>query len=357
MGNIYLKINRCLQEGRRTVLGRIIRQTGSAPRTIGTQCLILEDGVLIGSIGGGRLELEVLEQAKVVFKEGRSTILSFRMTGNEVAESEMLCGGTVDVYLEPLFPGNQVVQEIFNTLAAMVDDGHTAVLITAIFEGIDQADRACRMLVGPTGKITGDLADISLDRKRQLINSGGTHQVTLIEPQKGRHAFLVEPLKPDSVLYLFGAGHISRHVASLAGMVGFTVVVIDDREEFANRSRFPQAKEIVVNPFLSAFEKIHINTSSYIVIVTRGHAHDRNVLGKALNHPAAYIGMIGSHRKIKIIYRSLMEAGFSTKQLNRVHSPIGMSIGAQTPEEIAVSIVAELIQVRATVDHPDDERV
>ena len=98
------------------------------------------------------------------------------------------------------------------------------------------------------GKITGDLADISLDRKQQLISLGGAHQAALIDPQKGRYAFFVEPINPDDVLYLFGAGHISRHVASLSGMVGFTVVVIDDREEFANRYRFPQAKEIVVNP-------------------------------------------------------------------------------------------------------------
>jgi len=352
MENIYLKINRCLREGRRTVLARIIRQTGSAPRTIGAQCLITEEGTLMGTVGGGRLEFEVLDQAKVMFREGRSSILSFRMTGNEVAKSEMLCGGSVDVYLETIFPENEVARKIFNNLATIVDHGHTGVLITRISEGINPADTACRILIGKSGLITGELAGMPPNLNQRLPHLMKTRQVALFESEDGDILF-IESIKPDDVLYLFGAGHISRHVATLAEMVGFTVVVIDDREEFANRKRFPKAKEIIVTPFGTAFDKININSSSYVVIVTRGHAHDRDVLRQALNDPGVYIGMIGSRRKIKIIYRSLMADGISTDQLDQVHSPIGLSIGAQTPEEIAVSIVAELIQVRTSFDNPN----
>ncbi|MEA3232647.1 MAG: XdhC/CoxI family protein [Thermodesulfobacteriota bacterium] len=356
MENIYLKINRCLQEGQRTVLARIIRQSGSAPRTIGAQCLITEEGDLMGTVGGGRLEFEVLDQAKVTFREGRSTLLPFRMTGNEVAESEMLCGGSVDVYLEPIFPENEVARKIFNHLATIVGHGHTGVLITRISAGIDPTDTACRMLIGKSGHITGELADMPPDQNQRLSHLIKTRQVRLFESGDGTTLF-IEPIQPDDVLYLFGAGHISRPVAILAEMVGFTVVVIDDRDEFANRKRFPKAKKIIVTPFVTAFDKIHINSSSYVVIVTRGHVHDRDILRQALNHPGGYIGMIGSRRKRKIIYQSLMDNGISADQLDQVHSPIGLSIGAQTPEEIAVSIVAELIQVRASLDNPDDNEI
>jgi xanthine dehydrogenase accessory factor len=156
----------------------------------------------------------------------------------------------------------------------------------------------------------------------------------------------VEPLKPEPVLFLFGAGHISIFLAPLARMVGFRVVVIDDREEFANRERFPQADEIVVCAFTEAFKRIQTDRSAFIAIITRGHIHDHAVLRAALQRPSAYIGMVGSLRKRNMIYQSLVEEGISPERLAEVHSPIGLDIGAETPEEIAISIVAELIRVR-----------
>ena len=147
-------------------------------------------------------------------------------------------------------------------------------------------------------------------------------------------------------MYLFGAGHICTFVAPLAKMVGFRVAVIDDREEFANRERFPNADEIIVCPFADAFDRIAISANAYVAIVTRGHLHDRDVLNAALQTDAGYIGMIGSRRKRDIIYASLMKEGFSAARLKEVHSPIGADIGGETPEEIAISIVAELIAER-----------
>jgi xanthine dehydrogenase accessory factor len=157
----------------------------------------------------------------------------------------------------------------------------------------------------------------------------------------------VEPLRPEDVVHIFGAGHISTFVAPLAKMVGFRVVVIDDRQEFANRDRFPHADDILLLPFSEAWNAISLTRSSYLVIVTRGHAHDTTVLRGAVREDVAYVGMIGSRRKRNVVYRALMGEGVPPELLDRVHSPIGLDIGAETPEEIAVSIVGELISVRA----------
>jgi len=170
--------------------------------------------------------------------------------------------------------------------------------------------------------------------------------VTLAE-YEGRPTVFLEPVEAEAVLMLFGAGHISTFVAPLARMVGFRVCVIDDRGEFANARRFPSADQLLVCSVAEAFQRVAVTPSTFIAIVTRGHVYDREALRAALATRPAYLGMIGSRRKRDLIYASLMEEGLAAEDLRRVHSPIGISIGAETPEEIAVSIVAELIQVRA----------
>lgn len=351
MDNIYQRIDHYLREDRRVVLSRIIRQSGSSPRSLGTGCVLTDDGELKGTIGGGRLEFEVLEEARKVLQNGKSSLLSFQMTGDEVAASDMICGGSVDVYLEPVFPENEAARTVFRNLAALIEKGRAGRLVTRISQEIDAVDTACRMLVGPEGETTGEL-DIPAGMKPQLLHPENTGQAILMKSDQTEDAFFMEPVRPGDVLYLFGAGHVSLHVAALAETVGFSVVVIDDRAEFANRRRFPRAGEIMVAPFVSAFDRIRIGASDYIVIVTRGHSHDRDVLRWALTQPAVYVGMIGSRRKRNIIYRSLMDEGVSADRLEAVHSPIGLPIGGQTPAEIAVSIVAELIDVRASQKGP-----
>lgn len=160
--------------------------------------------------------------------------------------------------------------------------------------------------------------------------------------------FFVEPLCNKGTVFIFGAGHVSQKVAILTGMVGFQTVVLDDRHEFANRERFATADELIVpSSFERAMDDLEINEESYLVLVTRGHAHDKTLLRQALGTKAGYIGMIGSRRKRDAVYEALLKEGFSQKQFERVFSPIGLEIGAETPEEIAVSIVAELIRFRA----------
>jgi xanthine dehydrogenase accessory factor len=345
MINIFAEIDKLLAAGRKVALARIIRQTGSAPRGIGTRFLVMEDGAFIGTIGGGVLEHQVLEAAKQNFRTGRSLVIQYRLTGKEVAKTEMLCGGIVDVFVEFLFPECEGVQELFQQVHEQVREGRQAVLLTRIEEQLDPCGKGGRALLRADGFIAGTLENVDAVPQRWKQ----ARRPALFEPDSDMHrpAVFVEPLEPDAVLYLFGAGHVSTFVAPLAQMAGFRVVVIDDRKEFANADRFPHADEIVVCPFIQAFEQIRVSNSSFITIITRGHIHDRDVLRAALQSPARYVGMIGSRRKRDLIFQSLAQEGIAAEALERVHSPIGLDIGAETPEEIAVSIVAELIQIRA----------
>ena len=168
----------------------------------------------------------------------------------------------------------------------------------------------------------------------------------------GESLILIEPVLPADTLFLFGAGHVAQPTARLAAFVGFRVRVVDDRAEFASAERFPEAEEVrVVTDFDSALQGLAIDANAFIVIVTRGHLYDKTVLMQALRTPAAYIGMIGSRRKRDHIFEALLKQGFTETDLKRVHSPIGLAIGAETPEEIALSIVAELTKVRAQGRH------
>ena len=345
MVNIFEELVTLLKDGKKAILARIIRQVGSAPRSLGAKCLILEDGSVVGSIGGGCLELQVMEAAKNLFQQGKTRILNYQMVGKELAQSEMLCGGIVDVLLEPVFPDNPMTNEVILRVRNLVRDGKTGTLLTLVADGMDH-NRHSRVVMEPDGTITGDFEDdLAVDASSNEKWSKASKPV-MIEVEEGAPAIFAEPIEPDTVLYLFGAGHISTFVAPLAKMVGFRVCVLDDREDFANSTRFPNADELIVCPFHNAFNRISINASSYIAIITRGHIHDRDVLRDALHTNSAYIGMIGSLRKRQIIYKSLAEEGVSEQTLRQVHSPIGLDIGAETPEEIAVSIVAELIQAR-----------
>jgi xanthine dehydrogenase accessory factor len=169
----------------------------------------------------------------------------------------------------------------------------------------------------------------------------------LLQVPGEEHPLLLEWLRPTGTVFIFGGGHVGRCVAHLAAYVDFKVVVIDDREEFASKESVPDADEcLVVDTFDGVTARLGMLPDSYAVIVTRGHAHDRNVLEQCLKEKIAYLGMIGSRRKIKLQFQSLLEEGVPKEDLERVHAPIGLPIGGETPEEIAVSIVAEMLQTR-----------
>jgi xanthine dehydrogenase accessory factor len=161
----------------------------------------------------------------------------------------------------------------------------------------------------------------------------------------GTVEIFVEPILPQPILYIFGGGHVSMALAKTTHSAGFAIGIVDDREQFANLERFPMAREVYTS-WEEAFEKIKPNASSYMVIVTRGHRDDMRVLGWAVNTDARYIGMIGSKRKVISVYQALEREGIPSEKFDHVHAPVGLEIGALTPDEIAISIAAELIAVR-----------
>jgi xanthine dehydrogenase accessory factor len=355
MLELYKELLRTLNAGRKSALVRIIRKHGSAPRAAGSSLLLKMDGSFVGSVGGGLLEHHVLQKAREVLENGRSALLHMRLSGQEVAASEMLCGGDVDVLLEPVFPGDRGAEAVFQELVAMQEQGRRGALVTRVAGGREGGSRA---IITAAGDVIGDASGLEGVSAADLKRWGALRGVRLetLGQQADPVTVFVEALEPEALLLLFGAGHISTYVAPMARMVGFRVWVIDDRAEFANPERFPTADRLIVCPVAEAFKRVAITPATFIAIVTRGHIHDRDALRAALAGRPAYLGMIGSRRKRDLIYESLLAEGIAAEDLRWVHCPIGIAIGAETPEEIAVSILAELIQVRAQTQLPADRR-
>lgn len=351
MDDLYSQINREFSQGRELVLATIVRQIGSAPRTIGTHCLIRSDGGFSGTIGGGKLEAEVLQAAPRVFSRRKNTMLFFRLLGEDVAETEMLCGGEVDVYLELLTPRNPVHRQLFKVFLEQTLQSHKILMVTG-FDLESDADRGESKFIYYGAKEGEFSPDPPPDWVRPLWDRlpgflDTLYPVVLVgNGPAGETNLFLEPWTPPATLFLFGAGHISRPLCGLAKLVGFRVVVIDDRDEFPTKARFPEADELMVRSFDLDLNDLPLGSGAYIVIITRGHLHDHQIIRQVLRKPVRYIGMIGSRRKTDLICKALRREGFSEVLIQTIHAPIGLAINAQTPEEIAVSIVAELIQVR-----------
>lgn len=326
-------------------LARIVHQVGATPRELGASFLVLEDGAIRGTIGGGRLEHEVTKKAKDNFAAGRSFLFHFELTG-EVGSNEMLCGGVADVYIEYLTQNNSETCAFFKMLRNVIREGKKGVFFTLLAEGTPSDNTACRAFLSEDGSLHGAIDGFSLD-ERERGKWLETTKAYTVKLERDGYGLFVEPVAPDDVLYLFGGGHISTCLAPLAKMIGLRLIVADDRPEFCNSERFPQADELIVMPFTEIFDRITVSPSSYLAIITRGHIHDLTVLRSALQHSPAYIGMIGSKSKIAKVYQSLLEEGILQEKLQKVHAPIGLDIGAESPEEIAICIAAELIKVRA----------
>jgi xanthine dehydrogenase accessory factor len=353
MRNIYPKLVEMHKKGRLSVLATITKQSGPSPRGIGTKCLIFDDGSFAGTVGGGVVEARTLQEAKKVFEKPLPVCIEFSLKGTDVADTDMLCGGDVAVFLEPVSPKSQIHLMVFQKAKKTADQGGTGLLATVMDQQEWQGGAIPRLFMEKSGERTGSLGgmrgleDALLERMDRILTS----RVPCILPLRGRAGtqveIFVEPVVSDPVLYVFGGGHVSRQIVPLASRVGFQVVVIDDRMDFTQVGDFPEARDVYRLRFEDVVDRLTVDELSYLVIVTRGHMHDKRVLAQALKTKAGYIGMIGSSRKRDMIYNKLLEEGFIQKDLSRVHSPIGLDIGAETPEEIAVSIVAELIKVRA----------
>lgn len=316
-------------------------------------------GELQGSIGGGRLEAEILSRRDQFLSEENARILSFHLSEADAADLDMICGGNVSVLVEAISPKNFQLVELFSRISESVRTQGCGWLISEFVQAEDQVCAVNKTFVDLQGKMAGNLPLHATIQGQQLLSVQRVdHEAVLFfgkninheahAYQFGSNQLFVQPIGQFSKLFLIGAGHIAQKLAALTRGVGFFTVVMDDREEFLSQERFPQADQrLLLSGFENVFEQVSIDSNSYVVIVTRGHSSDKLVLQQALQTEAGYIGMIGSRRKINTTFELLRREGVSEETLQRVHSPIGLSIGAETPEEIAISIVAELIQERS----------
>jgi len=341
--NLYIKVCDLLLSGQKIVLAKTIRRSGSTPRDVGSMCIVTEQGELFGTVGGGYLEYQVQKKAMTLFSLETSFIYRFQLTNEDVAKTGMICGGNVDLFLEPIFPSNKETLSLFNTMKQHIFENKQGLLVTLIKEGIHVMDTQVRTFIPQKGQPVGSIASF----EPQRLNYDTALPYDLIISNDNKTNLFVEKIFPSPHILLFGAGHVAIFVAQLAKLVGFNITVIDDRPEFANNKKFPLADDIIVSDFKNAFDLLNVSQNSYILIITRGHLHDKTILQKALDTNASYIGMIGSTKKRNTIYKALMDEGFSKDALEKVYSPIGLDINAETPEEIAVSIVGELIKKRA----------
>jgi len=327
------------------VVATIVSRHGSTPRTAGTRMIIPGDGPPVGTIGGGILEARVVQKAGKVLKSKRPLLIRFDMTQAELSAMDMICGGQLEVLLE-FIDSESPSATVFRKWREVLCGPERCLFLTVCRNTGDRVEDIHHCLLKSGRVVCGDLPFPRTTVENMIHEHGDAaclRTVTL-----GEFLILIEPVLPADIVFLFGAGHVAQSTARLSAFAGFRVRVVDDRAEFANAERFPDAEETrVVRDFDSAMEKMVPDAGSFIVIVTRGHLHDKTVLMHALQTEAGYIGMIGSRSKRDKIFDALLKQGFTKADLKRVYSPIGLDIGAETPEEIALSIVAELVQIRA----------
>jgi xanthine dehydrogenase accessory factor len=347
--DIIAEIASALATQEQTVLATIISSSGSTPLPPGAMMLFKQQGSSVaGTIGGGLLEGNVSSDAKKIFGgSNRFVVRQFELSDGN-SEEKMICGGSVDVLIEKL--GREDLP-VFSKLHDLHKEGTDCILLRVIDASQSGVKRV--VLHGTSDDIVQGppldnfLNELKLPAEKFLQALQRAQRGEAVERAQGVVGeLIIEPIVGIQPLVIFGGGHIGRSLSRIAAAAGFTVTVVDDRKTYADAGRFPDATRILAENLVGAFEHIEIKPAASIVIVTRAHEFDREVLRRAVSTPARYIGMIGSGKKVAATYARLQEEGIPLSSLKRVHAPIGLNISAVTAEEIAVSIVADLIRVR-----------
>ena len=324
--------------GRPAALATIVFQAGSAPRGAGSRLVANEKGLLAGTTGGGLAEANAIKACGEACRTGQASVLDINMDGTLAAQSEMICGGRVRLLIEPFLPNDAQRPLLEQALEAAERQGCRIVRPfppqgTGLRWSLVMPDGGCLGTPLPPAALT------ALQAQQDIADGAAVLELAGAE-------YFVECCEAPERMIIVGGGHVSRPTAYIAAMTHFAVHVLDDREEFANALRFPDATVHVTPEYTDCLTPLRVTPRDYIVIVTRGHLYDAEAAAQALRTPAGYIGMIGSSRKRQQIYEKLGTQGFTQADIDRIHSPIGLNIGAQTPEEIAVSILAECIAHR-----------
>ncbi len=336
MKELYRKIKEVLEQGQSFVLVSVILTVGSTPRGNGARMAVFEDGHVKGTIGGGAVEYMSIQKAKDILKSKQSGIESYDLSHGNAKDIGMVCGGTVTVcfqYVEPTSGFLGLTDVILNVLDQNMDSW----LVTEIVDGIP-------VETGIYDATNGlqYLPESTLNK----IRFGFKGQSLWIE---GNPSYFIDPLTTAGYAYIFGGGHVAQALVPVIAGVGFKPVIYEDREEFTHEELFESVYKTVLGKYTEINENIHIGEKDYVIVMTRGHQSDFEVLTQVLKTPACYIGVMGSRTKIAVTRERLLVQGFTKKDMERIHTPIGLAIKAQTPAEIAISVAAELILTRANI--------
>ena len=325
MRKLTHKMIKSIEDGNNVVLCTILASSGSSPRGAGARMAVFADGSTMGTVGGGRVELLAAEEAREVLKTGKTRVRAFCLAPDQVSSIGMICGGNVTIYYQLLTADDiPVLHRMEDALCASGNSWMYLRIRAGIVEDF-RIVSAAEAVVEP-----------------ELFTSRAVYQ-------KGEPLVYTEPLVRAGRVYLFGGGHVGQALVPVLENIDFRVTVLDNREALANKETFPQADEVIFTDFSNIYDKVTLTPDDYVVIMTPGHQADYEVLEQVLRCKTRYVGCIGSRHKIARTQQLLRDAGISEEMIHSVHSPIGLAIGAETPAEIAISIAAEMIACRASV--------
>ena len=343
MKNVYQEILELLQNGESISLATILDKQGSLSRSDDVKMIIRSDGSIIGTIGDS-LERYAVSLSKAAMQSKQTVIQSL------VDDYR----GKGDLLIEFIDANDENNLLLYNATVDVMNQKEKAWLITMLSNKTGTSNyirQQCLIKQDKTiiGKINCDQYILE-----KLI--AGPAKISIHTEAFDNQKFIVESLRPTGTVYIFGAGHLSSRIAPLCETVGFRTVVLDDSTEYASRGRFTESTKLMVIESFNKLPTLEINKDSYVVIVTRGHLHDRSVLEQVLRRNSGYIGMIGSSSKREQVFNEMINRGFKREELDVVYSPIGTNIAAETPEELAISIVGELIKVRAEKENMEQHQ-
>lgn len=336
--NIYEEGLRLLKNNKAFVIASIISSSGSTPRSKGTKMLIRDDGSILGTVGGGIMEARCINKGVEAIKYKKSYIYDFHLDNKDAHKSEMICGGSGEILINYISPEDNDNLLILEKAVNTINVNQKGWIVTVLKD-----DKKQFLFIDDNHNLFGTY--LGSDKMREKLEHG-IEKLSIHSDAIDDERYIVEKVHSTGKAFIFGAGHVSKETAAILDLLEFDTVVIDDRYEFANKERFPNSQIIVLDS-LERIGDLGIDDDSYILIITRGHLFDYNVLEWALKTDAYYIGMIGSKSKIKMTYEKLKQVGFTDKDIERVFAPIGIELEAKTPSEIAVSIAGQLINERA----------
>src|SRR6266536_2051639 len=347
MRELLAELTTALEQRRPLVYCALVETRGSTPQKAGAAMLVFADGSQRGTLGGGCVEAEVKQRAlRTLNNGGRTEVLAFNLDSNYGWDDGLICGGRMSVLADPLATGSDrdiPSASYYHRLRELLDAG-TGCTEAVMLGGDRELLPGSRFLFDAEARLVSQLAGGPVpDVVRQNLPSLSTRPGPSV-----RQGVAYLPVLPRVTLLIVGGGHVGQAVARLAADVDFDVWVVDDRELYASRQRFPMARRLLVGDIGTTLKQVQhdLSPSVYALVVTRGHNHDEEALYHLARSPAGYVGMIGSKRKIRLIYEDLIARGIPEEALTRVHAPLGFDIGSQTVVEIAISIVAELIACR-----------